>query len=83
MGDDYAKEIQAIDSGNRMGFKEILSGVSESERVREKNARQTSQHILNDGGSAKAPEDSMHLSDDAKEERGMKSSSESKESKKD
>jgi hypothetical protein len=78
MGDDYAKEIQAIDKGNKMGFREVFSEAKESEKVREKNAKQTSQQILQDGGSAKAPEDSMHLSDDAKEERGLKDSKESK-----
>jgi len=64
--------IGAIDALNKMGFKDSVSEMQESEKVREKNAKKTSEHILNDGGSAKAPEDSMHLSDDAKEERGMK-----------
>lgn|GEM_PF-2476602 len=70
MGDDMIKGLEAI--GKQIGYNSMLSGTKESENIREKNAKKTSEHILQDGGSAKAPEDSMGLSDDAKEERGLK-----------
>jgi len=70
MGDDTIKGLEAI--GKQLGYSSMVSGTQESESVREKNAKKTSEHILQDGGSAKDPEDSMGLSDDAKEERGLK-----------
>jgi len=69
MGDDYAKEIQAIDKANEKGFNEASGSVKESEKAREKSASKTSEQIQGDGGAAKDPVDKMGLSDEAKEEK--------------
>lgn len=69
MGDDYAKEIGAIEKANEKGYNEASSSVKESEKAREKSATQTSEQIKGDGGAAKDPVDKMGLSDEAKEEK--------------
>jgi hypothetical protein len=69
VGDDSAKEIQAIDKANEKGFEGAFSEMQESSKAREKSAKETSDQMKNDGSSAKDPVDSMGLSDEAKDER--------------
>jgi hypothetical protein len=72
VGDDSAKEIQALDKANQKGFDAAFDEMEESDKAREKSAKETSDQIKNDGSEAKDPVDSMGLSDEAKDEKKTK-----------
>jgi hypothetical protein len=74
VGDDYAKEISAIDKADKAGFADTMGSVEESEKAREKSAKKTTDQIRNDGGAAKDPVDKMGISDEAQEEKKSKKS---------
>ncbi|MDQ7826300.1 MAG: hypothetical protein RDV48_26090 [Candidatus Eremiobacteraeota bacterium] len=66
---DEIKGIQAMDKANEKGFNEVMSSQNESEKARDKFAKETSEQIKGDGAAAKDPVDKAGLSDEAKEEK--------------
>lgn len=71
--DDSIGSISDMFDPNKLsGFDKAIDSQKESEKVREKFVKETSDQMKHDGASAKDPLDKTGISEEAKEEREKK-----------